>query len=218
MNEQTRHGLVLDRWESFVDADASFSILPDGCRDLIVKTDQTSQQPYWFISPYFHTAKTVNLSAGSSSKGYRLMAGATIDSAKLLNLTSNSFSDDCVENFIEECVFISDNLREVLAYISVCPKPVNSVAKELGVSTRTLQRLVEKQTGLTPSHWIRLSRIRTAGRCIALGHPFIEVAAASGFADQSHLTRECVHWFGLSPTQLLRRTDLKEQLFVTAYS
>ena len=217
--EISNNHLIVDKWESSApDGDVQFTVLPDGCRDLIVKI-KPSYQEHWFISPYFHTASTVTLDEESISCGFRFAAGASINEQKLLSLLQQPPQDNlCVNSLVEECVSLSDSLNEVLSYMAINSMSVNIVAKKLGVSTRTLQRLLVKETGLTPSYWLRLSRVRSAGRYIVLGYPLSDVAAMCNYSDQSHLTRECTYWFKVSPMQLKQRPDLFEQLFVTAYN
>ena len=54
-------------------------------------------------------------------------------------------------------------------------------------------------TGLTPHAYQLQRRVALARRLIAQGLPLAEVAAACGFADQSHMTRQFVRKYGVSP-------------------
>jgi len=56
-----------------------------------------------------------------------------------------------------------------------------------------------RATGLTPHAYLVQRRVELARRMIAGGRPLAEVAAACGFADQSHMTRTFVRRFGVSP-------------------
>lgn len=56
-----------------------------------------------------------------------------------------------------------------------------------------------RATGLTPHAYLMQRRIGLARRLIARGLPLAEAAAASGFADQSHMTRAFGRAYGLSP-------------------
>jgi transcriptional regulator GlxA family with amidase domain len=67
----------------------------------------------------------------------------------------------------------------------------------VGVSPKSLERTLRFQRFLALVHtggWNRLGLARTA---IALG-----------YADQAHLTRECVDLSGLPPAELIRQTDI----------
>jgi transcriptional regulator GlxA family with amidase domain len=55
------------------------------------------------------------------------------------------------------------------------------------------------QLGITPKHAARLVRFDHAAHLLAAGRPAAEVAAASGYADQSHLHRETREFAGLTP-------------------
>lgn len=53
--------------------------------------------------------------------------------------------------------------------------------------------------GMAPSEYQRQLRLREARRLIELGHPLGELAARTGFADQSHLTRWFIRCYGVTP-------------------
>jgi AraC-like DNA-binding protein len=77
----------------------------------------------------------------------------------------------------------------------------------LGLSERTLRRRCESAFGYGPKTLQRILRfqqfLRLLRRSAAPG--LAELAAASGFADQAHLTREVRRLGGLTPTAFLRR-------------
>lgn len=73
------------------------------------------------------------------------------------------------------------------------------LAAELGCSRFAVYRAFHDVLGLAPSEYRRQLRLRTARDLIARGHPLAEAAAASGFADQAHLTRWFSRCFGVTP-------------------
>lgn len=84
--------------------------------------------------------------------------------------------------------------------------PVSSLAERLGVSERQLLRRCLAALGYGPKTLDRILRFQrflvTARR---RDGSLAELAAAAGYADQSHLTRECVRLAGVTPAALLAR-------------
>ncbi|EYT98420.1 Transcriptional regulator, AraC family [Pseudomonas aeruginosa PA99] len=68
-----------------------------------------------------------------------------------------------------------------------------------GVSQFQLVRGFSKATGLTPHAYLVQRRLQRARNLIAGGAPLADAAQASGFSDQSHMTRLFVRTYGLSP-------------------
>lgn len=70
----------------------------------------------------------------------------------------------------------------------------------MGVSIRTLDRTFMRQTGLRPGEFIRIFRYHAARQAIENGGAGLaDIAIASGYADQAHMTREFSHFAGLTP-------------------
>lgn len=85
-------------------------------------------------------------------------------------------------------------LRRVLAGLQAATDTptVARVAREAGVSPRTLHRVFAHHVGLTPKFYLRVHRFQRALRRM-MADPDVElgtVAAEFGFYDQSHLVRE----------------------------
>jgi AraC-like DNA-binding protein len=79
---------------------------------------------------------------------------------------------------------------------------VATVAAELGLSTRQLQRRVSDAVGYGPKMLARVLRFR---RLQALPPaPLIELALEAGYADQAHMTAEVTQLAGLSPVRFLK--------------
>jgi AraC-like DNA-binding protein len=81
---------------------------------------------------------------------------------------------------------------------------VGDLARELGCSRRHLARHVGEEVGLGPKAFARVLRFRRAADLLAdrAGPPPAAVAAACGYSDQAHLTREVTALAGLPPAAL----------------
>ena len=73
------------------------------------------------------------------------------------------------------------------------------LAAACGLSRFQLVRSFARNTGFTPHAYLVHRRILLARRLIAGGAALADAAAASGFADQSHMTRVFVRKYGMAP-------------------
>ena len=79
---------------------------------------------------------------------------------------------------------------------------ISVLTRDLGLSERAFERRFVSQVGLTPVGYRRLARFRSVLRLHAKGHrDWAELAAMTGFSDQSHLVRDCRAFTGLTPTE-----------------
>jgi AraC-like DNA-binding protein len=115
-----------------------------------------------------------------------------------------------------------DELRATLAVLSDTTR-VQDAAQLLGYSRRHLSSTVRAAFGVTPKEYQRLIRFEAArGRLVAAARTgnggLAAVAAASGFADQAHFTREWRALAGCTPTDWLRAEGLanRSQMFKTS--
>jgi AraC-like DNA-binding protein len=81
---------------------------------------------------------------------------------------------------------------------------VDDLAADLGVSERQLRRRCHAGVGYGPKTLQRVLRFRAALSRLDAGEDAAGVAAATGYADQAHLTRECTRLAGLAPGALVR--------------
>lgn len=84
--------------------------------------------------------------------------------------------------------------------------PVEVLAREVNLSRRQLERTFGRAAGSTPKEACRVARFRAAVRRMH-GAPAISLARlahASGYHDQSHLTREFRRLAGITPAEYLR--------------
>jgi AraC-like DNA-binding protein len=68
-----------------------------------------------------------------------------------------------------------------------------------GVSRFNLLWSFAREVGITPHAYLIQRRLGAARRLLAAGQTPVEVAMQTGFADQSHLTRTFVRYFGVTP-------------------
>lgn len=93
-------------------------------------------------------------------------------------------------------------LRAAVAALSTrrdrAPAAVRDVALELAVSERQLRNLFAEGVGLSPKHFARIDRVRHV-LDHALTAPWAELAAATGYYDQSHMTADFRTLMGVPP-------------------
>jgi AraC-like DNA-binding protein len=81
---------------------------------------------------------------------------------------------------------------------------IGELAKSIGCSRKHLAQVFEREVGASPKSYARIVRFETAmaryrrGEIGSIG----ELAAASGYADQAHFTRDCQAFTGRSPSDL----------------
>ncbi len=73
------------------------------------------------------------------------------------------------------------------------------LAAEAGLSRFQLLREFTRETGLPPHAYLIQRRVGLARRLIAAGAALADAALGAGFADQSHMTRAFVRFFGVTP-------------------
>ena len=93
--------------------------------------------------------------------------------------------------------FLHDNFTASVAF--------DDIARTCGVHPVHLARVFREKNGCTIGEYLRRLRIEFAASEIAAGDtPLSEIAIASGFADQSHLTKIFKTYFGLTPSEYRR--------------
>jgi AraC-like DNA-binding protein len=82
---------------------------------------------------------------------------------------------------------------------------VDALAREAGLSRVHLTRAFAQQFGVPPHIYLNAVRLERAQAGMLAGQSLAEVAAACGFADQSHFSRRFKGSVGLSPGAWLRQ-------------
>ena len=194
---------VIAAWGVDASRDLCALVLPDGCVDVLlerasdgrlcVRTTELMRRP-----------RIVGLRAGTQYRGFRLRPGVAMSRAALRELGVLAKREpEAVASRLDEFARASPRLTEALEALRGAPSVANA-ARRAGVSARTLQRLVQRQTAWSPDAWRRLGRARGAARAAAQGARLTDVAYGFGFSDQAHLTRELRTWLGVTPGRLRR--------------
>lgn len=85
--------------------------------------------------------------------------------------------------------------------------PLNTLAALTHLSPYYLIRVFRATVGVPPHAYLRQVRVERAKALLAAGAPIADVALATGFTDQSHLTRWCKRLWGVTPAQYRNRVQ-----------
>ncbi|HXA49900.1 MAG TPA: DUF6597 domain-containing transcriptional factor [Candidatus Acidoferrum sp.] len=87
-------------------------------------------------------------------------------------------------------------------------RDIASLARDLGMSTRNLERRFRERTGLAPKLYARMRRFQSVFPAIEAGTGWAAAAACCGYYDQAHLVRDFREFAGEPPASLLAGDDL----------
>ena len=82
---------------------------------------------------------------------------------------------------------------------SASPLALSDYAKTTGLSRYQILRRFSQEVGTTPHAYLTQHRVKEVRRYLRAGIPLAEASIASGFADQSHMTRAFVKQLGITP-------------------
>ena len=82
---------------------------------------------------------------------------------------------------------------------------LDELSAHVGLSPFYFSRIFRQITGLPPHAYRKQQRVQMAKQLLRVGTPIAQVAAESGFSDQSHLTRNFKQIVGITPGQYLSR-------------
>jgi methylphosphotriester-DNA--protein-cysteine methyltransferase len=77
------------------------------------------------------------------------------------------------------------------------------LARDLGLSTRQLERRFHAAVGLPPKLFCRIERFNNVFRALGQGSGWVDTAIDCGYYDQAHLIRDCKSLSGITPAILL---------------
>jgi AraC-like DNA-binding protein len=96
-----------------------------------------------------------------------------------------------------------DPLGPRVLAMAMAGTPIAAMADRLCISPRQLHRRCLPAFGYGPRHLSRVMRFQRALEEVRCGVPLAQVAAAGGYADQAHLSREVRALAGTTPRRLL---------------
>ncbi|PZG51093.1 hypothetical protein C1I98_09125 [Spongiactinospora gelatinilytica] len=208
-------GRVACLWSRVATEEATQPVVPDGCVDLMwgpsgpqVAGPDTGPHP-------------VRLTPGDVYHGLRFLPGAV---GEVLGVPVAELCDLRVSLADLPDLGVrgpGDLVRATAVRLRATPPPdraarpiaraladggrIGDVARELGLSERQLHRRTRSAFGYGPKTLQRVVRFQRALRMARDGRAPAEVAAASGYADQAHLSNEVRRLAGMPLGQLLSR-------------
>jgi AraC-like DNA-binding protein len=195
---------------------APLRVLPDGCMDLIRMDGRVT-----VAGP--DTAASVSPRRGEPFVGLRFRPGVL---PRLLGVPASELRNSRVplrelRGGLPRCgslvdlagALLADEPRPetapwslpLLGHVTTslaAGSPVGELARDVGWSSRSLQRQCTAVYGYGPATLRRILRFRCAVRLLGDGLPNVEVAARAGYADQPHLHREVRDLAGVSVATL----------------
>jgi AraC-like DNA-binding protein len=193
---------LVEAWHhTSVRADSTV-VVPDGCRDLILHS-LPHQHPTWFVTDLADSTYVVPGTVGERYWGFRMQPGTQVDTERLLALLQTRPWDDAHDALplLHDCSMRDARVTDALQSLARTTQ-VAQAARALGVSERTLQRLVLSATGRPPAYWKCLARVRRAAQALPTAPSLAECAADHGYTDQAHMTHEFRRWLGRSPAAM----------------
>ncbi len=186
------------RWHYRAEGAVTSPVFPDGCRDLLVVRGHDGSERI-VLTEFDLRPQRVSLSPGTEIVGFRLRPGAVIDQRVLAAIRGNRGE---TEEILSTALEAAEDMDDPIIALTLPRSTVQSVANDLGVSVRTMQRRFRDLHLPPPDYWRLLARARRAGAMLSSRLPLVDIACDSGFSDQAHMTREFARWFGNTPTRL----------------
>lgn len=199
----------LHRWDYTAASDGEALVLPDGCVDILVSSCEKTGQNLIRATDWDFSPRQVRLMAGTSLTGYRLRPGTTVCLSDI-QIDGSGFAG--LDALIGQSVRYDPEVSEIIDALGLPDSNVERLARQQGVSERTLQRHFRNLSLPTPIFWRQLGRARRAVQGLSCDVALSEIALDYGYSDQAHMTREFRRWFGRSPEQLHRDPGIMSDL------
>jgi len=180
-------------------------VFPDGCRDVLVVRPPGAAARV-MLTAFDFSPRRAAMIPGTEINGYRLRPGAWVSQKVLDAVTADPGT---APDILGDALSGWGALDDAIVALARPGASVAWVARQSGLSLRSLQRRFHDAHLPPPEFWRLLARARRAVALLASPAPLAEIADESGFSDQAHMTRAMVRWFGHSPAQLRRDAGLR---------
>jgi AraC-like DNA-binding protein len=193
-------------------------VLPDGCVDLVLFPDRQVR-----IAGPATSSVTVEMPAGTTTHGIRFRPGRAgaalgLPAAEVLDADAPievawpdwaSLERPLTAELTRRLRTRSPDelVAEAVRRLQLGGSRVHDLASDLGIGERHLRRRFHEAVGYAPKTLDRVLRLQRFLRLAEQPDPappdLAITAALTGYADQSHLVRDCRRLAGLTPTELL---------------
>jgi AraC-like DNA-binding protein len=219
------HGLVAAVWTATVPQDAGAWVeqeaVPDGCIELIRRHAGRSvwrrEQPELFATGLATAPARLRLGAGARFTAVKLwpwawsiLAGPLPPADDWIDVTDAALAalldGDAAEIPTRLAARFAGVDVPLLGRAILESSSVAEIAARTGMNHRMLQRLFARHFAMPPGTYLRLCRFGGAvSEVQASSETLADTAAAQGFADQAHMTREFRNLAGLPPGEARKR-------------
>ncbi len=193
-------GLVKARWTLVVDRAATDWLpqqaTPDGCIEIIRRTHGRSrwdgEQPASFVVGLVDRPQPFEISGDAAFEALRLWpwAWGLIGDLPLAALHGHWADWDPPAFDTIEARLAAQPHRNATGAALLAAPTVAAMGNATAMSPRTLQRWFARHVGMAPRAYLRLLRFQAAFAALPGEPSLAEHAAAQGYADQAHMTRE----------------------------
>lgn len=223
-------GYISHYWLSRDNTDRTFPVIPDGAVDVVVAVGATRCEVQAYGSTTTRTELPLALGAhylgvrfkpGQSRHFLDVPAAALTDSALpaeglvadgMLRAAESIASDGLFAGLdatflrhLERRPAARSTMDDAIRHIESRHGAlrIGALAEMSGRSRRQFERQFVDAVGLPAKLFAEIVRFRRALSLLARSRlPLAQIAADSGYSDQSHLSRECARFYGKSPSRV----------------
>lgn len=117
-----------------------------------------------------------------------------------------------IERWLRTLAFARDAriTHAVTRLTAESPPSIATLARELELSERQLERRFLERVGVSPKRFAKLARFERILALMAEAPTLTHAAAAAGYYDQSHFVRDFQSFTGAAPSQVLRLLSMSD--------